>query len=69
LCLSEQGSADSKDKRKKNEGKGNDLGAIVGILILAAAGSTFGTQGILAGFIGGVGIYLIVRSAVSTERL
>ncbi len=69
MCLSEQGSADSKDKRKKNEGKGNDLGAIVGILILAAAGSAFGTQGILAGFIGGVGIYVIVRSAVSAERL
>jgi hypothetical protein len=67
--LSEQGSADPKDKRKKNEGKGNDLAAIVGILILAAAGSTFGLQGILAGFIGGVGIYLIVRSAVATERL
>ena len=67
--MSEQGSADSKDKRKKNEGKGNVLGAMVGILILAAAGSTFGTQGILAGFIGGVGIYVIVRSAVSTERL
>jgi len=67
--LSEQGSPDSKDKRKKKEGKGKDLGAIVGILILAAAGSEFGLQGILAGFIGGVGIYLIVRSAVSTERL
>ena len=67
--MSEQGSADSKDKRKKNERKGTDLGAIVGILILAAAGSTFGLQGILAGFIGGVGIYVIVRSAVSAERL
>ena len=67
--MSEQGSPDSKDKRKKNEGKGKDLGAIAGILILAAAGSEFGLQGILAGFIGGVGIYLIVRSAVSTERL
>ncbi len=67
--MSEQSSADSKNKRKKKEGKGNDLAAIVGILILAAAGSEFGLQGILAGFIGGVGIYLIVRSAVSTERL
>ena len=67
--MSEQGSADSKDRRKRNEGKGRDLAAIVGILILAAAGSSFGLQGILAGFIGGVGIYLIIRSAVSAERL
>jgi len=67
--LSEQDSSDSKDKRKKREGKGNDLGAIVGILILTAAGSEFGVQGILAGLVGGVGIYLIVRSAVATERL
>ena len=37
--MSEQSSADSKNKRKKKEGKGNDLAAIVGILILAAAGS------------------------------
>lgn len=67
--MSEEGSAVSKDKRKKKEGNGNDLGAIVGILILAGAGSTFGVQGSFSGLIGGVGIYLIVSSAVATERL
>jgi len=37
--------------------------------MLTGAGGALGLQGVFAGFFGGIGIYLIMRSAVATERL